>query len=310
MKLLVTGASGLVGSALCSFFESQNHEVFCLVRRPPVGNHEIFWNPLTQELAQDSLENLEGVVHLAGENIAQGRWSPPKKEKILQSRVQGTQLLAHSLARLKSPPQTLISASAMGYYGHRGSEIVDETHPAGSGFLAEVAQQWEAATQPAEQAALRVVHLRLGMVLSRQGGALPKILFPFQAGLGGPLGNGEHYLSWIMLEDVIGAIDHVLKNPTLQGAINASTPHPVTNLEFTKTLGRVLHRPTFLKTPTWLIRLLLGEMGQELLLASIRLHPKRLLESGYSFQYARLEDALQHLISNPSRKKHGTPVSH
>lgn len=299
MKILISGASGFVGSALRSFFQSQNHEVFCLVRRPPVGAQEIFWNPAAQELELARLENLEGVVHLAGENIASGRWTSRKKMQILQSRVQGTTFLSQCLAKLQSPPQTLVTASAMGYYGHRGDETLDETSQAGTGFLADVTQQWEAATHPAQQAGIRVSHLRLGMVLGRQGGVLPRILFPFQVGMGGVLGSGQQYLSWITLEDVVGTMDHLLKHASLQGAINVATPHPVTNLEFTKTLGRVLHRPTFLKMPALGLRLLFGEMGQELLLASIRMEPKRLLESGYSFRHNLLEEALEHLIQKP-----------
>lgn len=296
MKFLVTGASGLVGTALLSFLHAKNHEVYRLVRQPNQSNHTIYWNPVENQLAPKSLENFEGVVHLAGENIASGPWTSQKKEKILQSRLKGTQLLSQTLATLKHPPSIFISASAMGYYGHRGDEILDEESHAGVGFLSQVAQQWEAATQPAQQAGIRVVQLRLGMILSNQGGAFPKIKRPFELGLGGRVGEGRQYISWIALADVIGIVEHILKTENLQGPVNATAPHPVTNTEFSKVLGRVFKRPTLFSVPAFAIRLILGEMGEELILSSIRVKPKRLLETGYSFQYNLLEEALHHLM--------------
>ena len=297
MKILITGSTGLVGSRLYSFLAKNEHSLFRLVRNSEkMGPSNFFWDPTQGNLQANQLEGFDTVIHLAGESIASGRWTSAKKARISISRVQSTQLLSETLATLKQPPQTLISASAMGYYGHRGEEILQENSAAGSGFLAHVVQQWESATKPALQAGIRVVLLRFGMILSTDGGALAKMLMPFRVGLGGRMAGGGQYISWIVLADVMSAISHALQTTQLQGPVNVSTPYPITNLEFTKTLGRILSRPTLFPMPAFLIKLAFGEMGTELLLASTRMQPSQLLESGFRFQYPHLEAALRHLI--------------
>jgi uncharacterized protein (TIGR01777 family) len=243
-----------------------------------------------------ALEGIDAVVHLAGENIA-ARWTATQKAKIRDSRVRGTQLLCETLARLSSPPQVLVSASAIGYYGDRGEEILTEESPPGRGFLPEVCRAWEAATEAAKQRGMRVVILRLGMVLSAAGGALAKMLPPFRLGLGGMVGSGRQYMSWIALDDVVGTIQHAIVTDALQGPTNAVAPQAVTNQEFTRTLGKALGRPTLLPLPAFAARLMFGEMADELLLASTRVQPTKLLGSGYRFRYPELEDALRHVLA-------------
>lgn len=297
MKILITGSSGLVGARLVTSLAENGHSVSCLVRTSEnMRSHDLYWNPAQGVLPVEHLEGLDAVVHLAGESIAGGRWTQTKKSRILFSRANSTRLLCETLLALKHPPHTLISASAMGYYGHRGKEVLEETSVAGTGFLADVAKQWEKATIPARQAGIRVVLLRFGVILSTDGGALKKMLIPFRWGLGGRIGEGGQYMSWITLEDVMFVIAHVLKTKKLQGPVNVSTPHPVTNLEFTKILGRILGRPTILSVPTPLVRLALGEMGIELFLASIRMQPKCLLANDFCFRYPDLEAALRNLL--------------
>jgi hypothetical protein len=234
-------------------------------------------------------------VHLAGENIT-GRWTAAKKARIRESRVQGTRLLAEAVARLERPPRVLVCASAIGYYGTRGEEILREESPPGKGFLAEVCQQWEAAAQPVAQKGVRVVHLRTGLVLSRQGGALAKMLPAFRLGLGGKIGRGDQYMSWISIDDLAGVIQHALLSETLRGPVNAVAPNPVTNLVFAQTLGRVLRRPTPFPLPAFAARLVFGEMANELLLASTRVDPAKLLASGYGFRHTELAGALRQLL--------------
>jgi uncharacterized protein (TIGR01777 family) len=236
-------------------------------------------------------------VHLAGENIAE-RWTPAKKVQIRDSRVKGTELLSKTLAGLSSPPAVLVSASAVGYYGDRGEEPLTDDSAPGRGFLAEVCQAWEAATEPARERGIRVVRLRLGVVLSAAGGALAKMLPPFRLGLGGRLGSGRQYVSWIALGDVVGSIQHAIVTGGLQGATNAVAPRAVTNQEFTKTLGKVLARPTAIPLPAFAARLMFGEMADELLLASARVQPAKLLASGYQFRHPELEAALRHLLAS------------
>jgi hypothetical protein len=238
-------------------------------------------------------------VHLAGDNIASGRWTAAKKASIRNSRVQGTTVLCEALAQLVKPPKVLLSASAIGYYGDRGATTLREESPPGTGFLAEVCQAWEAATAPAVQRGIRVVYLRFGMVLSAAGGALAKMLTPFRLGLGGVVGTGKQYMSWIALDDVLGVIPHALSTETLHGPVNVVAPQAVTNQEFTTALGQVLRRPTKLPMPAFAARLLFGEMADALLLASTRVAPVRLLASGYTFHYPELEEALQHLLGTP-----------
>ena len=295
MKVLVSGASGMVGTALQSLLQQAGHEVRPLSRQKHEGD-SVLWSPAAGTIDQTALEGFDAVVHLAGENIAAGRWTPAQKTRIRDSRVDGTRLLSQALAKLQHKPRVLVSASAIGYYGDRGDEILDENSPPGKGFLADVCREWEAATVPAEQAAIRVVHLRFGVILSPTGGALAQMLTPFRLGLGGRLGSGRQYMSWITLDDAIGVIAHALIAEQLQGAVNAVTPEPVTNLAFTKALGQVLGRPTIFPVPAVAARLLLGEMADALLLSSARVLPRKLEASGYEFRYAALEHALRHLL--------------
>jgi uncharacterized protein (TIGR01777 family) len=296
MNILVTGASGLIGSGLLPFLGNTGHEVTRLVRSPPrPGERAIRWDPAAGSIEESALTGMEAVVHLAGENIAE-RWTAEKKAKIRDSRVNGTRLLCEALARMDTPPKVLVTASAIGYYGDRGGEILTEESPSGQGFLAEVCRAWEASTAPARQKGIRVVPLRFGIVLSEAGGALAKILPPFRMGMGGVLGSGRQYMSWIALDDAVGAIHHAIVTESLQGPANAASPESVTNQEFTKTLGKVLGRPTVVPLPAFAARLMFGEMADELLLASARVQPVKLAASGYTFRYPDLEAALRHLL--------------
>ena len=297
MNILVTGASGLIGTSLVASLTSNGHEVTRLVRRQPKsGEKAARWDPMAGTIEASAIEGVDAVVHLAGENIAE-RWTAAKKARIRDSRVKGTQLLCETLARLSSLPKVLVSASAIGYYGDRGEAILTEESPPGRGFLAEVCRAWEAATEPARQHGMRVVQLRFGVVLSPAGGALAKILPPFRIGLGGVLGSGRQYMSWIALDDAVGAIQHAIVTDALQGPTNAVAPQAVTNQEFTKTLGKVLGRPTVFPLPAFAARLMFGEMADELLLASTRIQPAKLPASGYRFRYPELADALRHLLA-------------
>ncbi len=296
MNILVTGASGLIGSALVSFLASAGHDVTRLVRsQPRPGEKAVRWDPMAGTIEASNLQQMEAVVHLAGENIAE-RWTSEKKVRIRDSRVKGTRLLCQSLAQMATPPKVLVSASAIGYYGDRAGEVLTEESAAGQGFLSEVCRAWEAATEPALQKGIRVVPLRFGVVLSGAGGALAKMLPPFRMGLGGMLGNGQQYMSWIALDDAVGAIHHAMTAESLQGPVNAVAPNTVTNQAFTKTLGKVIGRPTIFPMPAFAARLMFGEMADELLLASTRVQPTKLLSSGYIFRYPELEAALRHLL--------------
>lgn len=292
-RILVTGASGLVGRALVGFLQGGGHEVVRLVRRAP-GPGEIFWDPAAGRLDPADLEGFDAVVHLAGEGIGEGRWTPERKARIRESRVSGTRLLAEALARVARKPEVLVSASAIGFYGDRGDEPLDEASPAGSGFLAEVCQAWEAAAQPAAEAGVRVVWLRTGIVLTPRGGALARMLPPFQAGLGGPVGSGRQVMSWIALDDLVGAIHHAVFTSTLRGPVNATAPAPVTSAEFGQALGAVLGRPAVLPLPALAVRTLFGEMGEALLLGGARVLPRSLLASGFEFLCPTLPEALSH----------------
>jgi hypothetical protein len=299
MKILVTGASGLVGTALLPALKAAGHEVYRLVRSAADrAANGINWNPSEGTIDAASLEGMEAVIHLAGENIAEGRWTDEKKRRIRESRVKGTRLLSETLAGLKQKPHTLLSASATGFYGDRGDELLTEQSASGKDFLAEVCREWELATQPAAQSGMRVVNLRFGVILSAEGGALKKMLTPFKLGVGGKIGSGRQYMSWIGIDDAVGAILFALETETLRGPVNVVSPQPVTNLEFTKTLGRVLSRPTIFSVPEFAARLAFGEVADALLLSSTRVVPLRLKEAGYQFKYPELELAMHHIVSD------------
>jgi uncharacterized protein (TIGR01777 family) len=281
MKALISGSSGLVGSALRKSLENDGHEVGCL--------------PRTYEAPVD-FSGVDAVVHLAGENIAEGRWTDAKKRRIEESRVIGTRQLAEQLARSTVKPRVFISASAIGFYGDRGSEALDENSSGGNDFLSGVCKKWEEAARTAAEAGIRTITIRTGIVLSSEGGALKKMLLPFKMGGGGILGSGQQYMSWISLADEVKAIRFLLENEGIHGAVNLVSPNPVTNLEFTKTLGKVLKRPTILPMPGFAARLLFGEMADALLLGSTRVIPKKLIDAGYGFCHADLDLALKDIL--------------
>jgi len=293
MRIAVTGSSGLVGSALVPSLLSAGHEVVRL-KRPEQ------WDPDRRTIDASVFSHADAVVHLAGENIASGRWTAARKQQILDSRVNGTKLIAETISRIDPPPRVLVSASATGYYGDRGSEVLREESPSGNGFLAEVCRQWEAATAAATRQGVRVVYLRTGLVLSPHGGAIGKMLFPFKLGVGGKIGSGNQYWSWISLDDVCGAIVHCMQASGLHGPVNTVSPAPVTNFEFTKILGRVLGRPTIFPLPAFAARLAFGEMGDALLLASARVEPTKLVASRFVFKHKELEPTLRYLLGDKS----------
>jgi hypothetical protein len=297
MKVLISGSSGFIGSALTAFLQQKGHATKRLLRKEPESQNDLYWDPENGVLDKISLAGLDAVVHLAGENIAGSRWSPEKKARIRDSRLKGTRLLATALAGLTTPPQVLICGSAMGYYGDRGEEVLNEESPPGKGFLADLCQEWEAAAEPAVKKGIRVVHTRFGLVLSGSGGALGAMLTPFRLGAGGKIGSGNQFWSWIALDDVTGVIQYVLATESLRGPVNTSTPNPVTNSEFTRTLGKVLKRPTLFPMPAFAARAAFGEMADEMLLASTRMAPQSLIAAGYNFLYPELEGALHHALA-------------
>lgn len=293
-RILVSGVSGSIGAALLPSLKARGYNISRLVRGPGSGEGQISWNP-EAPLSPESVSGYEAVIHLAGESIG-GRWTDAKKKRILESRVQGTRHLAEALAKTKDRPRVLITASAIGYYGDREDEVLREESPPGQGFLPDVCREWEAASQPAAQAWIRTVHMRTGLVLSPQGGALQKMLPPFRLGLAGNMGSGRQWWSWIDVQDWVGAVHHILKTDLLQGPVNIVSPQPVTNAEFTKTLASVLSRPAFFPMPAFAARLVFGQMADELLLASQRVEPKKLLASGYPFQYSDLRKSLAAIL--------------
>lgn len=297
MKILITGSSGLIGSVLVPLLKGHGHQVVRLVRHKTANGKDVaVWDPNEGKLETSSLEQTDAVVNLAGENIAGSRWTEEHKKRIRESRVRGTQLLSESLAQLAVPPRVLVSASAVGYYGSRGDEVLTEDSPPGSGFLTEVCKEWEEATEPARQKGIRVVKLRIGMVLSGKGGALTAMLPAFKMGAGGKVGNGRQFVSWIAIDDLARAIAHSIGTESLSGPVNASSPKPVRYEEFAKTLGKVLGRPSFLPLPAFAVRLLFGQMADELLLASQRVQPWRLQGSGFAFQFPDIESALSYVL--------------
>lgn len=301
MRVIVTGSSGLVGRALVSSLVADGHTITRLVRgagESPAGQGvaDARWDPAAGTIDSAALEGHDAAVHLAGESIAEGRWTDEKKRRIRESRVRGTRLLAETLARLERRPEVLVSASAVGFYGDRGDEVLREESASGEDFLSEVCREWEKATLQASQAGVRVVHTRFGIILSAEGGALAKMLTPFKLGVGGKVGSGRQYMSWIDLADVVGAIRHALEQTSLRGPVNVVAPRPATNEEFTGALGRALGRPTILPVPAFAARLAFGEMADALLLSGQRVEPARLTESGYQFKYPDLDSSLRHVL--------------
>lgn len=294
MTVLITGGSGLVGTALTAFLTTGGHEVRKLVRSKSSKEGEFTWDPMKGKCDARALDGVDAVVHLAGENIAAGRWSSAAKERILESRVRGTRCVVEAIRNAPHKPKVFVSASAVGFYGDRGDETLDESAPRGTGFLADVCSAWESEASALED--VRTVQLRLGVILSSAGGALKKMLLPFKLGVGGRLGSGRQWMSWITLDDVIGVIHHALFEDSLRGPVNCVAPDAATNAEFTIALGRVLSRPTLLPAPGFALKLALGEMAQELLLSGQRVEPKKLIESGFRFDHAELEAALRHVL--------------
>jgi uncharacterized protein len=297
MKILVTGAGGLIGTAVVALLTESGHGVVPLRRTAVSSDAGPTWNPEARQVHLDPDLPLDAVVHLAGENIAQ-RWTAGAKARIYASRVEATCLLSEALARASNPPKVLVTASAVGFYGDRGGEVLEEDSSPGTGFLAEVCQAWETATMSVRQRGVRIVHLRFGIVLARQGGALAKMLPIFRLGLGGRVGSGRQYWSWIALDDVARVVKLSLQDDCLSGAVNTVAPEAVSNAGFTAALSRALHRRAFLPVPAFLVRAAFGEMGRETLLASTRVRPARLLDAGFKFRFPDLDTALSHLLTD------------
>jgi hypothetical protein len=298
VRILISGASGLIGRALTKRLRSAGDSVQTLVRRnPEKAEGEVGWDPDAGVLDASRLDGLDAVVHLAGKPIA-SRWTEENKRAIRDSRVRGTKLLAEVVARLPRQPRVFVSASAIGFYGPRGDEPLDETSVPGTGFLADVCQEWEAAATPARNGGIRTVHLRTGLVLSRAGGMLAQVLLPFKMGAGGVVGTGRQWLSWISLADATAAIQHAIATAELSGPVNLTAPQPVPNAEFVRTLGKLLGRPTLIPLPAFAVKMLFGEMGDELLLSGQRVLPKKLLASGFQFAHSDLDSALRWALAN------------
>ncbi len=298
MKILISGASGMVAGHLIPILESKGHSIWKLVRGKSAGENEIVWSS-KEGFSGDEAAKLEGfdaVIHLAGDNVASENWSAEKKKKIRASRIDGTRFLIDELAECDSKPATVISASAIGYYGNREDEVLTEESEVGKGFFPEICSEWESEAFRAREFGARVVMPRIGIVLSPDGGALEKMLTPFKLGVGGVIGSGMQWMSWIAIEDLVGLIVFALENESVEGPINATAPNPVTNETFTKTLGRVLHRPTLIPVPEFAIKLLFGEMGETLLLQGNRVLPKKAELAGYEFQFPELEPAIERQV--------------
>ncbi len=291
MKTLITGSTGLVGRALCAHLVARGDEVLRLVRREPAADDEVQWNPM-EGTCDAAAFDVDAIVHLAGENIGARRWSKGQMLKIRESRVAGTRLVSEGAVRITRRPKVLVSASAIGFYGDRGDEVLSEDATRGEGFLAEVCADWELATDQALRSGLRVVNPRIGMVLAKGGGALEKMLLPFRLGLGGRIGSGRQWMSWIQLEDLVRVVCRAIDDESLSGPVNAVAPNPVTNADFTRALGRALRRPTILPLPAFAARLMMGKMADELLLASTRVVPTKLTEGGFEFQHAEIDAGL------------------
>jgi uncharacterized protein (TIGR01777 family) len=297
MKIVMSGSHGLVGEALSKSLANDGHEIVRLVRRAASAG-EIEWHPNHGRIDAEQLERFDVVVHLAGENIASGRWTEAKKRAIRESRVKGTLLLSESLARLKQPPSLFLSASAIGYYGNRGDELLTEQSAPGDGFLPSVCIEWENATRPAVEKGIRTVLTRFGIILDRNEGALAKMLPPFQMGIGGKVGNGKQWMSWMALDDVVNGLKFLMAEPSVKGAVNFVAPNPVTNAEFTKALGRALSRPTIFPVPAFGARLAFGEMADALLLSGQKVKPGVLQDKNFAFSWPTLAPALKHLLEH------------
>ncbi len=301
MKIAVTGATGLIGAALSERLHKQGNEIVAITRRKKLSSPYspytvVHWDVERGKLDASALEGVDAVVHLAGETIAE-RWTAPKKALIRSSRVEGTKLLVEGLKSLSKRPSVLVSSSALGFYGNRGDEELDESAAPGTGYLPEVCQEWESEAARAKELGMRVVSMRGGIALSTRGGALAKMLLPFKLGLGGPLGSGRQWMSWIHIDDVVGGYHFALHQPGFDGVANLTAPRPVRNKEFTKALGRALSRPAFLPTPGFALKLAFGEMAKDLLLDGQKVLPRRLEQAGYKFQHPGLDEALQDVIS-------------
>jgi len=295
-RILVSGVSGPIGAALLPSLKTRGYEVTRLVRGRAAGENQILWDP-AKPIAPEAVSGFDAVVHLAGESIV-GRWSAEKKRKIRDSRVVGTSNLAQAIAQAKDKPRVLVCSSAIGFYGDRGDEVLNEESEPGKGFLPEVCREWEAATQPAVDAGIRTVQMRTGVVLSSTGGALGKMLTPFKMGVGGKIGNGRQWMSWIDVQDMVGAILHILKSDSMHGPVNLVAPKPVTNSEFTQTLASVLSRPAIFPVPAFVVKLAFGEMGETVLLGSQRVEPAQLVASGYPFRFSELRASLQAMFKS------------
>ena len=293
-RILVSGVSGPIGAALLPSFKTRGYEVMRLVRGGTAAKDQILWDP-AKPIAPEAVSGFDAVIHLAGESIV-GRWTTEKKRKIRDSRVVGTGNLAHALAQAKDKPQVFVCSSAIGIYGDRGNEVLNEDSAPGKGFLPEVCGEWEAATRPAVDAGIRTVQMRTGIVLSPTGGALGKMLTPFKLGVGGKIGNGRQWMSWIDVQDMVGAIHHILKSDLMQGPVNLVAPRPVTNSEFTQTLASVLSRPAIFPVPAFVMKLAFGEMGETVLLGSQRVEPAQLVASGYPFRFSDLRASLEAML--------------
>jgi uncharacterized protein (TIGR01777 family) len=296
MTVAISGASGLIGGALRTALAADGQRVLTLVRRPPAAGDEVEWNPEVGVVEPGRLAGIDAVIHLAGENLSGGRWSRRKMEAIRASRVEGTRVVVSSLGHASPPPKAFLCASAIGIYGDRGDEVLTEQSPAGTGFLAEVCEAWEREAAAAAQLGVRTISLRFGVVVTPTGGMLKQVLPQFKRGLGGRLGSGRQYMSWIALDDAVGAVRHVLADPSWTGPVNIVSPQPVTNADFTSTLARVLGKSARLPVPATVLRIAVGRMADEALLASARVQPARLTSGGYVFQMPELEAALRQML--------------
>lgn len=299
MKVLITGSTGLLGTELQKSFTAKGYDLLLASRKEPQDDKHIQWSIEEGFTDPDKLEGVDVVVHLAGENVSGLRWTDEKKKAIRDSRVLGTRNVVDAISKLKHKPKVFVASSAIGFYGERGEEEVTESSAAGDNFLAVVCKEWEAESRRAEDAGIRTVLLRTGIVLSKDGGALATMLTPFRLGVGGVVGSGKQWMSWISLEDEIAVINYVIENENIRGAVNAVSPNPVTNHDFTKTLGDVLYRPTFLPLPEFAVSMIFGEMGDALLLASTKVMPKRLEDAGFEFKYPNLKEAIERAVSEP-----------